>query len=114
MIVALKAAGIGQGDEVIMPANSFAATENAVLAAGGTPVFCDIDPVTFCMDPSELEACITLKTKCILPVHLYGKLPDMEGIAKSLINTASRLLKTPASRSAFPIWEKQPLLHIKL
>ena len=82
MIVALKAAGIGQGDEVIMPANSFAATENAVLAAGGTPVFCDIDPVTFCMDPSELEACITLKTKCILPVHLYGKLPDMEAIAK--------------------------------
>lgn len=82
MIIALKAAGVGQGDEVIMPANSFAATENAVLAAGGTPVFCDIDPDTFCMEPSEIEACITMKTKCILPVHLYGKRPDMEAIAQ--------------------------------
>ncbi|MDA7027422.1 aminotransferase class I/II-fold pyridoxal phosphate-dependent enzyme [Bacillus sp. CLL-7-23] len=82
MIVALKAAGVGHGDEVIMPANSFAATENAVLAVGGMPVFCDIDPDTFCMTASNIENRITSKTKCILPVHLYGKQPDMKAIAE--------------------------------
>ena len=72
MIVALKAAGVGQGDEVVLPANSFAATENAVLAAGGTPIFCDIDPVTFCMDPSEIEPC-HFKNRMPLPCTPFWK-----------------------------------------
>ncbi|BBP86931.1 hypothetical protein BsIDN1_05490 [Bacillus safensis] len=64
-----------------MPANSFAATENAVLAIGAVPVYADIDPETYCLSPSEIEKHITDKTVCILPVHLYGKQADMKEIS---------------------------------
>lgn len=73
----LIAAGIGPGDEVIVPSFTFAATANSVVIAGGTPVFVDIDPVTFCMDPSAAEAAITSRTKAIMPVHLYGQPADV-------------------------------------
>ncbi len=68
----LIAAGIRPGDEVIVPSFTFAATANAVALAGGTPVFVDIDPATFCIEPSAVRAAITPRTVGIMPVHLYG------------------------------------------
>ncbi|OAK19293.1 DegT/DnrJ/EryC1/StrS aminotransferase family protein [Bacillus wiedmannii] len=78
LMVSLLSIGIQPGDEVIMPANSFAATENAVLAVGAKPIFVDIDQKSYCIDPSKIEEAITQKTKCILPVHLYGKQCEMK------------------------------------
>ncbi|MEL5992057.1 DegT/DnrJ/EryC1/StrS family aminotransferase [Microbacterium phosphatis] len=68
----LLAAGVGPGDEVIVPSFTFAATGNAVALTGATPVFVDIEPETFTLDPAAVDAAITDKTKGILPVHLYG------------------------------------------
>lgn len=80
--IALQAAGIGQGDEVITTAFTFFATGGAVARANATPVFVDIDPITFNIDPSKIEAAITKKTKAIIPVHLYGQMADMDAIMK--------------------------------
>jgi len=68
----LLAAGIGPGDEVLVPSFTFAATANSVALTGATPVFVDIDPLTYCMSPAAAEAAITGKTRGIMPVHLYG------------------------------------------
>ncbi len=68
----LLAAGIGPGDEVIVPSFTFAATGNSVAITGASPVFADIEPDFFCMDPASVEASITERTKAIMPVHLYG------------------------------------------
>lgn len=76
--LAFLAAGIGAGDEVIVPSFSFAATGNAVSLAGAIPVFADIDLATFNLDPRAAEAAITPRTKAIMPVHLYGQPADMD------------------------------------
>lgn len=81
LMISLISAGVHPGDEVILPANSFAATENAVLAIGAVPVYADIDPDTYCLAANEIEKHITDKTVCILPVHLYGKQADMKAIS---------------------------------
>jgi dTDP-4-amino-4,6-dideoxygalactose transaminase len=78
--LALRAAGIGPGDEVITVAHTFFATTEAVVMTGATPVFVDIDPQTYLMDVSLIEARITSRTKAILPVHLYGQIVDMDPI----------------------------------
>jgi len=78
--MALLAAGVGRGDEVITVPFTFVATVSAIDYTGATPVFVDIDPVTFTMDPAQLEAAITKKTKAIIPVHLYGQCADMDPI----------------------------------
>ncbi|HLP23589.1 MAG TPA: DegT/DnrJ/EryC1/StrS family aminotransferase [Microbacteriaceae bacterium] len=78
----LLAVGVGPGDEVIVPSFTFAATANSVALAGGTPVFVDIDPVTFTLDPVAVEAAITPRTKGIMPVHLYGLAADMVAIGE--------------------------------
>ncbi|OEC85062.1 MULTISPECIES: DegT/DnrJ/EryC1/StrS family aminotransferase [Methanobacterium] len=80
--VAILCAGIGKGDEVITTPFSFAATANSVLYAGGKPVFVDIDPKTYNINPEKIEEAITDKTKAILPVHLYGQPADMDQICK--------------------------------
>lgn len=72
------AAGIKPGDEVIVPSFSFAATANSVVLAGGIPIFADIDPRTFNLDPNHVENLITKKTKAIMPVHLYGHIAAMD------------------------------------
>lgn len=78
--VALTAVGIGQGDEVIVPSFTFAATANSVALTGATPVFVDIDPQTFNIDPIAIEAAITPRTRAIQPVHLYGQPASMKEI----------------------------------
>jgi dTDP-4-amino-4,6-dideoxygalactose transaminase len=68
----LLAAGIGPGDEVVVPSFTFAATANAVAMTGATPVFADIEPDTFCLDPDAVAAAVTSRTAAVMPVHLYG------------------------------------------
>ncbi|OJX64688.1 MAG: aminotransferase DegT [Micrococcales bacterium 73-13] len=78
----LLAAGVGPGDEVIVPSFTFAATGNSVALTGATPVFADIEPETFSLDPGAVEAAITPRTKGILPVHLYGHPARMRELAE--------------------------------
>src|SRR4051812_28777526 len=78
--LALLAAGVGPGDEVITIPFTFVATVSAICYTGATPVFIDVEPTTFNMDVNQLEKAITKKTKAILPVHLYGQMADMNGI----------------------------------
>ena len=77
---ACHAAGIGEGDEVITTTITFAASSNCVLYCGGTPVFADIDPKTYNIDPEDIKRKITPKTKAIIPVHLAGQPCDMDAI----------------------------------
>ena len=72
LIVALQAHGVGAGDEVITTPFSFIATATSIIACGATPVFVDIDPFDLNMDPNQLEAAITERTKAVMPVHIFG------------------------------------------
>lgn len=78
--IALMAAGLQPGDEVITPSFTYIATTEVIALLRLTPVFVEVDPDTFCMDPSAIEKAITPKTKAIVPVHLYGQSADMEKI----------------------------------
>ena len=80
--LALRAYGVGPGDEVVTVANTFIATGEAILLAGAKPVFVDVDPATYTMDPARLEAAITPRTKVVLPVHLYGHPADATAIGE--------------------------------
>jgi dTDP-4-amino-4,6-dideoxygalactose transaminase len=80
MEVALRAAGIGWGDEVIVPAYTFQATASAPMAAGAIPVIVDVDPNSYCLDPLAAARAITPRTKAILPVHLGASMADMDAI----------------------------------
>lgn len=73
----LLAMDIGSGDEVIVPTNSFIASAEAVIMAGATPVFCDIDPVTHLFNEEDIKARKTSKTKAVIPVHLYGRVANL-------------------------------------
>ena len=77
---ALAAAGVGPGDEVITTPYSFTATASCILMANAIPVFADVDPLTYCIDPKEIEKKITDKTKAIIPVHLLGHPANMDEI----------------------------------
>ncbi len=80
LVLALLALGIGRGDEVVVPSFSFAATANAVALTGARPVFVDIEPEHFCLDPDAVAAAITPRTAAVLPVHLYGHPAAMDRI----------------------------------
>jgi dTDP-4-amino-4,6-dideoxygalactose transaminase len=78
--MALLGLGIGPGDEVVTVPDTFIATAEAISWCGAKPVFVDVDPVTYNMDPSKIEAAVTKRTKAIIPVHLFGQMADMDPI----------------------------------
>ena len=78
--LALRAVGVGAGDEVIVPANSFIATAGAVARAGASPRFVDCDPVHLLMDPASIASAVTERTRAVVPVHLYGQAAPMDEI----------------------------------
>jgi aminotransferase EvaB len=80
LMLALRALGAGPGDEVITTANTAIPTVSAIVSAGATPRFVDVDPATYLMDPAALEAAVTPRTRCIIPVHLFGQCADMDGV----------------------------------
>lgn len=78
--LSLLALGIKEGDEVIIPDATWIASSAPISYVGGTPVFADIDPQTWCLSPESFEACITTRTKAVIPVDLYGGMPEMDAI----------------------------------
>jgi len=83
LVLALRAMGIGPGDEVIVPANSFIATAEAVSLVGASPRFADVDPLTHLMTAATLEGALTPSVRCVIPVHLFGRTVDMAPIMTS-------------------------------
>ena len=80
LVLALRALGIGPGDEVIVPSFTFFATAEAVSLVGATPVFADIEPTTFCIEPESVAELCNLRTRAIVPVHLFGHPAEMDAI----------------------------------
>lgn len=78
--LAMLAIGLGPGDEAIVPEQTWVATAKAVTYVGATPVFADVEPTSWCLDPASVEAAITERTKAIVPVHLYGHPADMDAL----------------------------------
>src|SRR4051812_48626467 len=78
--IALRAAGVGPGDDVVMPSLTFYATAEAAANLGARPVFCDVDPNTFCVTAETVERALTPKTKAIVPVHLFGNVAPIDAI----------------------------------
>jgi dTDP-4-amino-4,6-dideoxygalactose transaminase len=96
LVLALRALDIGAGDEVIIPAYTFFATAGTVMSVGATPVFADIDPLTYELDVSQLEVRITPRTKAIIPVHLYGHPANMDPILELARSHGLRVIEDNA------------------
>ena len=96
LLLSLMALGIKPGDEVICPSFTFFATASPVTRLGATPVFVDIDPVTFNIDPAALEAAITPNTKAVIPVHLFGQCADMPRIMEICNRTELAVIEDAA------------------
>ena len=98
LLLVLEAMGIGPGDEVICPAFTFYATAESIARRGATPVFADIDPETLNLDPEDVAARVTARTKAIMPVHLFGRpaaVEDLSQIGPPLIEDAAQAFGSP-------------------
>lgn len=104
----LLAAGIGPGDEVIVPAFTFAATGNAVRLTGATPVFADIDLDTYCLEPASVEALVTDRTKAIMPVHLYGHPAPMDELGR-IADAHGLMVFEDAAQAHGAAWNGRPV-----
>lgn len=108
LLCGLLAAGIGPGDEVIVPSFTFAATANSVALTGATPVFADIEPEYFCLDPASVAAAVTAKTKAILPVHLYGHPANMTALG-AIAGENGLAIFEDACQAHGATWQGQPV-----
>jgi dTDP-3-amino-3,4,6-trideoxy-alpha-D-glucose transaminase len=93
LTIALRALGVGPGDEVVMPSFTFYATAEAAIVAGATPVFCDIDLDTFCVTAETVKAALTPRTKAIVPVHLFGNVapvPELRELGPPVLEDAAQ------------------------
>jgi dTDP-4-amino-4,6-dideoxygalactose transaminase len=104
----LLAAGVGPGDEVIVPSFTFAATANSVALTGATPVFADIEPRYFCLDPAAVESAITERTVGIMPVHLYGHPADLTALGAIAEKHGLRIFEDAAQAHA-ATWNGSPV-----
>ena len=98
--LALLGLGIGKTDEVIVPGFTFVAPVNMVIEAGAIPVYADINPKTWCIDPLKVEECISNKTKAIIAVHIYGNVCDMKAL-KDIADKHELLLIEDTAEAAF-------------
>ncbi|TDC54395.1 DegT/DnrJ/EryC1/StrS family aminotransferase [Jiangella ureilytica] len=104
----LLAAGVGPGDEVIVPSFTFAATANSVALTGATPVFADIEPRHFCLDPAAVEAAVTERTVGIMPVHLYGHPADLTALGDIAQRHGLKIFEDAAQAHA-ATWKGAPV-----
>ena len=104
----LLAAGVGRGDEVIVPSFTFAATANSVALTGATPVFADIEPDYFGLAPAAVEAVVTDRTVGIMPVHLYGHPADLTGLTAIVEKHGLRLFED-AAQAHGATWQEAPV-----
>ncbi len=120
--IALRAAGIGWGDEVIIPAYTFQATAAGPMAAGAVPVIVDVDPNTYCISPAAVEAAITQRTRAIIPVHVAQQMADMDAIMaiaerhnlivlEDAAHAHGSALAQPRRRNYRPLRFLQPAIH---
>jgi dTDP-4-amino-4,6-dideoxygalactose transaminase len=103
----LMALGIGPGDEVILPTNTFVATAEAVVLAGATPRFADVCPDTLLLTPGCLEAAITPRTRAVIVVHLYGQMPDMDALC-AVAGKAGLAVIEDAAQAQGASWQGRP------
>lgn len=110
LVLLLRAAGLQPGDEVVVPAYSFVSTATSVVLAGGRPVFADIDPVTYALDPQEVQRVSGPRTRFVMPAHLFCQMADMTGISA----VAERCGLTVVEDSAEGIGMRQGGVHAGL
>jgi len=102
LTIALRALGVSEGDDVVVPSFTFYATAEAVVNAGARPVFCDIDPATFCVTPETVADALTERTKAVVPVHLFGNVaPLLDGLEVPVLADAAQA--AGAGREGDPI-----------
>ncbi|MGK5728748.1 DegT/DnrJ/EryC1/StrS family aminotransferase [Streptomyces sp. URMC 124] len=112
----LTAAGIGAGDEVVVPSYATADAAETVRRAGAVPVFADIDPESLCLDPASVAATLTLRAAAVMPVHLFGRRADLAGL-RAVADRRGLLLveyEQPADENARQRWANAAYLNARL
>ena len=108
LVLSLRALGIGAGDEVIVPPYTFLSTATSVLEVNALPIFVDVDPHTFCIDPNAVEAAITSRTKAIIPVHVGGQPADMDRLMEIARKHGLAVIED-AAHAHGAVWNGKPV-----